>query len=134
MDLLQQIQGISYSIFFGFVFTFIYSFINRLFYKYHKHVFRVILQVIIGVVFGFCYYLGLLLINNGVIRIYFMVGIIVGYVLYLNYYCYYMFFIIEVMIRGIKYLLQPIIFIFSKINVIMTDMRRVVKWVKGKFL
>ena len=70
MDLVKQIQGISYSLVFGFTFTFIYSLINRLFYKYHKRIFRLILQIVIGIIFGYLYYLGLLVINNGVVRIY----------------------------------------------------------------
>lgn len=134
MELVKQIQGISYSLVFGFVFTFIYSFINRLFYKYHKGLFRLILQVIIGIVFGVLYYLGLLVINNGIVRIYFIIALLTGYVLYLNYYSYYMFILIEIMVKVIKYLLRPIIFIFTKISGIIRRMRRVVVWLKEKFI
>ncbi|WRK53436.1 spore cortex biosynthesis protein YabQ [Coprobacillaceae bacterium CR2/5/TPMF4] len=91
MDLIKQLQGISYSLVFGFLFTFVYSLINRVFYKYHKSIFRYFIQIIVGIVFGYCYYIGLLVINNGVIRGYFIISLLVGYVLYLNYYSYYMF-------------------------------------------
>lgn len=134
MDLVKQIQGISYSLVFGFTFTFIYSLINRLFYKYHKRIFRLILQIVIGIIFGYLYYLGLLVINNGVVRIYFIISMVIGYVLYLNYYSYYMFFLIEIIVSMLKYLLRPIIFIFRKISGIIKRMKRVGKWLKEKFI
>lgn len=134
MDLVKQIQGISYSLVFGFTFTFIYSLINRLFYKYHKRIFRLNLQIVIGIIFGYLYYLGLLVINNGVVRIYFIISMVIGYVLYLNYYSYYMFFLIEIIVSMLKYLLRPIIFIFRKISGIIKRMKRVVKWLKEKFI
>ena len=134
MDLVKQIQGISYSLVFGFTFTFIYSLINRLFYKYHKRIFRLILQIVIGIIFGYLYYLGLLVINNGVVRIYFIISMVIGYVLYLNYYSYYMFFLIEIIVSMLKYLLRPIIFIFRKISGRRKRMKRVVKWLKEKFI
>ena len=79
MDLIKQLQGISYSLVFGFLFTFVYSLINRVFYKYHKSIFRYFIQIIVGIVFGYCYYLGLLVINNGVIRGYFIISLLVGF-------------------------------------------------------
>ena len=80
MDLIRQIQGIGYSLVYGFVFTFVYSLINRLLYKYHQCIIRLFLQIIIGIIFGYIYYLGLLRINNGVIRIYFFVSMLIGYI------------------------------------------------------
>lgn len=134
MDLIKQLQGISYSLVFGFLFTFVYSLINRVFYKYHKSIFRYFIQIIVGIVFGYCYYLGLLVINNGVIRGYFIISLLVGYVLYLNYYSYYMFFVIEAIVKMLKYILSPIIFIFRKINGIIRCMKKVIRWlIKEKF-
>ncbi|WP_374011452.1 spore cortex biosynthesis protein YabQ [uncultured Thomasclavelia sp.] len=130
MDLIKQLQGISYSLVFGFLFTFVYSFINSLFYKYHKSIFRYILQLVIGVAFGCCYYFGLLMINNGVIRFYFIISLLAGYVLYLNYYNYYLIVVIEAVIKGLKYILSPIIFIFRKINAIIGHMKKVIRWLK----
>ena len=130
MDLIKQLQGISYSLVFGFLFTFVYSLINRVFYKYHKSIFRYFIQIIVGIVFGYCYYLGLLVINNGVIRGYFIISLLVGYVLYLNYYSYYMFFVIEAIVKMLKYILSPIIFIFRKINAIIGHMKKVIRWLK----
>lgn len=134
MDLVKQIQGISYSFIYGFVFTFVYSLINRLLYKYHQRIFRFFLQIIIGIVFGYIYYLGLLKINNGVIRIYFFISMLVGYILYLNYYSYYMFFLIELLVKVIKYILRPMIFLFRKVNGIIRRVKRVMRWPKEKFL
>lgn len=134
MDLVKQIQGIGYSFVFGFIFTFVYSLVNRLLYKYHKYIFRHFLQIIIGIVFGYIYYLGLLKINNGIIRGYFVVSVLAGYILYLNYYGYYMFFVIEAIVKIIKYFLRPIIFIFRKVNGIMKSIKKVMRWAKGKYL
>src|SRR5699024_11162250 len=115
-------------------FTFVYSLINRVFYKYHKSIFRYFIQIIVGIVFGYCYYLGLLVINNGVIRGYFIISLLVGYVLYLNYYSYYMFFVIEAIVKMLKYILSTIIFIFRKINGIIRRMKKVIRWlIKEKF-
>lgn len=134
MDLIKQLQGISYSLVFGFLFTFVYSLINRVFYKYHQSIFRYFIQIIVGIVFGYCYYLGLLVINNGVIRGYFIISLLVGYVLYLNYYNYYMFFVIEAIVKMLKYILSPFIFIFRKINDIIRRMKKVIRWlIKEKF-
>lgn len=133
MDLVKQVQGIGYSLIFGFVFTFIYSLVNRLLYKYHQRIIRLFLQVIIGIIFGYLYYLGLLKINNGVIRIYFFVSILVGYILYLNYYNYYMFFLIELIVKMIKYILKPILFLFQKVNGIIRRVKKVMRWPKEKF-
>lgn len=133
MDLIRQIQGISYSLVYGFVFTFVYSLINRLFYKYHQCIIRLFLQIIIGAVFGYIYYLGLLKINNGVIRIYFFVSMLIGYILYLNYYNYYMFILIELIVKMIKYILRPIIFLFRKVNGIIKRVKKVMRWPKEKF-
>ncbi|WP_353505760.1 hypothetical protein [Thomasclavelia cocleata] len=94
---------------------------------------RLFLQIIIGIIFGYIYYLGLLRINNGVIRLYFFISMLIGYILYLNYYSYYMFFLIELIVRMIKYILRPIIFIFRKVNGIMKRVKRVMKWPKEKF-
>ncbi|MFQ6792817.1 spore cortex biosynthesis protein YabQ [Thomasclavelia sp.] len=134
MDLINQLQGISYSLVFGFLFTFVYSLINRVFYKYHQSIFRYIIQIITGVVFGYLYYLGLLVINNGVIRFYFIISMLFGYLVYLNYYSYYMFYVIEAVVKMLKYILSPIIFIFKKINGIIKRMKKVIRWlVKERF-
>lgn len=133
MNLIKQIQGISYSLIFGFIFTFIYSLINRLFYQYHKRIFRLILQIIIGIIFGYLYYVGLLVINNGVIRGYFIISLLVGYILYLNYYGYYMYRVIEIIVNMLKYLIRPIAYAYKKISAIIKTVGKVRRWLKGKF-
>lgn len=127
MDLVKQIQVIGYSLVFGFVFTFFYCLINRLFYKYRQRLIRFIVQIIVGIIFGYIYYWGLFKINNGVIRIYFLVCILSGYILYQNYYSYYMYYLIEKIVKMIKYILRPIIFLFRKVDVIIKHIKKVVR-------
>ena len=127
MNLVEQIQVIGYSLVSGFVFTFVYSLINRVFYKYHQRLIRSFIQIIIGILFGYIYYLGIFKINNGVLRMYFFVCILIGYILYLNYYSYYMYCLIELIIRMIKYILKPILFLFRKVDGIIKHIKRVIR-------
>lgn len=134
MELIEQVQGVVYSFVFGILFSFLYSFINRLFYRYKKAIFRFIIQIMIGGGFGFLYYYGLLVINNGVLRIYFIISIIMGYIIYENYYALGSLIIIEKIIIIIKKILTPIYFIFHKANAIMRKIKKVIKWPKRKKL
>ncbi len=132
MKLVQQLQGVAYSFIFGLLFSFVYGFINRLFYKYRKGIIRFILQIFIGLAFGFIYYYGILIINNGVIRLYFIASIIMGYIIYEHYYALPLLIIIERIIKVIKRILKPIYFIFNRLRVIMKKMKKVIKWPKRK--
>lgn len=132
MELVTQLQGIVYSVVYGLLFSFIYSFINRLFYRYKKKIFRFIIQVCIGVLFGFTYYYGLIAINNGVLRIYFIFSIIVGYIIYENYYALPSLIVIENIIKMLKKVLRPIYFFFHKIHGIIKKVKKVIKWPKRK--
>ena len=129
MNLIQQVQGVVYSFVFGMVFTFIYYLINSCFFT-TKQLFRYFFSVVIGIMFGSAYYLGLLIINEGIIRFYFIVAIVCGYVIYQNYYSDKMMIVIIKLKRTIKRLLKPIVFICRKINVIIMFTRRKIKWQK----
>ena len=133
MQLIIQFQGIAYSFVYSLLFSFLYSFINRLFYRYKKKIVRFILQICIGTCFGFTYYYGLLIINNGVFRIYFFIGLIMGYIVYENYYAFYVLLLMEKWMKVIKKLLKPISFIFSRIRGILKKAKKKVrKWIKRK--
>lgn len=133
MRLLTQFQGVVYSFVYSLLFSFVYSFINRLFYRYKKKIFRFILQVCIGISFGLAYYYGLLVINNGVIRVYYFIGLAMGYIIYENYYAFHVLIWMEKSMKGLKKLLSPIFFIFSKIRVILKKTKKKVRqWPKRK--
>lgn len=132
MELVKQLQGVVYSAIYGLLFSFIYSFINRLFYRYKTKIIRCILQVCIGVLFGLTYYYGLIAINNGVIRIYFIISILIGYIIYEHYYALPSLIVIENIMKMIKKVLRPMYFIFDKIHVIIKKMKKVIKWPKRK--
>ena len=136
MSLITQLQGVVYSFVFGLVFNFVYGFINRVFYKYREGIIRFILQIFIGISFGCIYYYGLLVINDGIIRIYFIISIIMGYIVYEHYYALAILMVIERLIIIIKKLLKPIYFIFRKFRAIMREVKKKVKkkWPRKKSL
>lgn len=130
MNLVTQIQGVGYSFVFGLVFSFIYHFIHRCFIKCKQRLFRLCLQIVIGVVFGIVYYYGLLVINEGLIRMYFLAALLFGYIVYQNYYSHKMMVIIEKMVKWLKYVFSPLFFVFRKINAIMVKAKKVIRWQK----
>lgn len=133
MDLVVQLQGVVYSFVYGLLFSFLYSLINRLFYRYKKKIIRFIIQVCVGVGFGLTYYFGLLMINHGVLRIYFIISIIIGYIIYENYYAFGSLIVIENIIKTVKKILKPVYFIFHKIHGIIKKLKKKVrKWSKQK--
>lgn len=128
MDLIEQIQGIGYSFVYGIVFTFVYHFIYSYLIKIKVSFMRYSWQIIIGIVFAGIYFYGLLLINEGVIRLYFLVSVIAGYVVYQNMMNQVMINWIVFLHRIFYWLFYPVYFVFLKINVIIGNMKKVVKW------
>lgn len=132
MELVTQLQGVVYSAVFGLFFSFVYSFINRLLYRYKKKILRFIIQVGIGIGFGFTYYAGLIAINNGICRVYYIISIIVGYIIYENYYALPSLIVIENIVKMLKKVIRPIYFFFHKIHGIIKKVKKVIKWPKRK--
>lgn len=127
MDLIEQIQGIGYSFVYGIVFTFVYHFIYSYLIKIKVSFMRYSWQIIIGIVFAGIYFYGLLLINEGVIRLYFLVSVIAGYAVYQNMMNQVMINWIVFLHRIFYWLFYPVYFVFLKINVIIGNMKKVVK-------
>lgn len=127
MDLVIQIQAIGYSFIYGIVFTFIYHFIYSYLIKIKVSFIRYLWQVIIGVVFAGIYFYGLFMINEGVIRLYFLISVIAGYVVYQNMMNQVMINWIVFLHRIFCWLFYPVYFVFFKINAIIENMKRVVK-------
>lgn len=130
MSLLQQVQGVIYSFCSGLFFSMIYAFINRLFYRFNKSIFRTFIQIILGSFFGFIYYFGFVYINNGIIRIYYMIFFIGGYFIYHLYYAYHWLVFIEYIMKYIKIILFPLLFIFRNIRGILLKVKKVITWQK----
>lgn len=128
MDLVIQIQTIGYSFVYGIVFTFVYHFIYSYLIKIKVSFIRYFWQVIIGVIFAGIYFYGLLLINEGAIRLYFLISVIAGYVVYQNMMNQVMINWIVFLHRIFYWLFYPVYFVFLKINAIIENMKRVVKW------
>ncbi len=128
MDLISQIQGLGYSFGYAFVASFIYHFINRALIKIKLHMIRWVFQMILGSSFAFCYYYGLVMINEGVIKLYFIGVLVFGYLIYELYFNQYLIGVIDKMVKFVKYILLPIHFVFKRFNAIMKNTKRVMKW------
>ena len=92
MSLLVQFQCLFYSFFFGMIMSGFYHIINRCLYRI-PIVLRYLLQIVLGLGFGWIYFYGLVFLNDGVLRFYFLVMIFIGYLFYQKYYaCSFLFF------------------------------------------
>lgn len=111
MDLLVQFQSFVFSFVFGFVMSGFYHFINRLIYRFPR-LLRYLLQILIGFSFGFGYFYGLVILNDGILRLYFFVFIFIGYLFYQKYYAYHVLCYIEGFVCIIKRIFSPFIFFF----------------------
>ena len=79
MKLDIQIYSFIYSFMFGIIFYFLLDIFNKLVDKLNK-VLKFFVSIIFILLIGCIYFLGLLFINNGVIHIYFLLSILVGYI------------------------------------------------------
>ena len=129
MNVLEQFQAIIYSFIFGIIGSMIYATINRLFYRYKTKLLRLLLQVILGIGFALLYYTLLVQINNGLVRAYFLAMIVLGYIIYEQYYACGFLRILEYGMIIIKRLIYPIHYLLRYIHVIML-VRRVKRWLK----
>ena len=89
MSLIVQFQCLFYSFLFGFVMTGVYHIMNRLLYGIPMFL-RYICQCLIGICFGMLYFYGLVFLNEGILRLYFFIFMLMGYLLYSHYYAYYL--------------------------------------------
>ena len=129
MNLHVSFQSLLYCFVFGFLFTGIYHVFNRITYHWN-FVFKILLQIGLGVIFSFCFLFGLVLINDGVLRVYFFVFLFLGYVFFQRYYSYFLLVYLEKVIRIYRRIIQPYVFFFKRIDAIM---EKKVKWVKKKW-
>lgn len=128
MALIEQIQGIFYSFSCAFLLCAMYSFFNRIFYRLKKSILRIIIQINLGILFGLIYFVGLVIINNGVLSVYFVLFFILGFFIYQHWYSVFFLNIYERIVKKIKILISPITFCLKKIHVILIKVKKVMKW------
>lgn len=128
MNLVTQLQGISYSFIFGIIFTFLYHFFNYYLYKIKLFLLRAMLQILLGPLFGGCYYLGLLWINDGILRLYFICALLAGYIVYQNIFSEKLYPVIIKVDSFVKWIFKPLRIAFYKINGIIKDTKKVIRW------
>ena len=120
MDLITQIQGIGYSFVYGIIFTFVYHFI-------YSHLIKIKIKFIYFIIFAAIYFIGLLKINEGILRAYFLVSVLAGYVVYQNLMHEKMYIVIVKINQKLTRLFKPVRFVFLKFDGIIGSIK---KWVK----
>ena len=126
MDLVTQIQGIGYSFVYGIIFTFVYHFIYSHLIKIKIKLIYFFMQGCFGVVFAAIYFIGLLKINEGVLRAY-LISVLAGYVVYQNLMHEKMYILIVKINQKLTMLFKPVHFVFLKFNDIMRSIKKRVK-------
>ncbi|MGN1181866.1 MAG: spore cortex biosynthesis protein YabQ [Faecalibacillus sp.] len=127
---MTQLQGVGYSFVFGMVFTFLYHFINYYIFKIKYHLFRFIMQIIFGILFAGYYFIGLLVINDGILRAYFICALIMGYIFYQNVFSEKLYSVILYIDGIVKFVFKPVRIAIYKINGIICKTKKVIRWRK----
>lgn len=133
MNLLVQFQCLFYSFGYGFVMSGVYHIINRFLWKVPLFI-RYLFQIVIGCLFGVLYFYGLVILNDGILRLYFFIMVFLGYLFYQKYlptiFCIHL----EIICRILKRIIAPFIFFFRYINgIIQKRVKKVkLKWQKRK--
>ena len=88
---------------------------------------RYLFQVIIGCFFGILYFYGLVILNDGILRLYFFVLVFIGYLFYQKYYAFSLLYYLEKFVLLLKRIIAPFRFFFRYINVIIQKRVKKVK-------
>ena len=132
MDLITQIQGIGYSFVYGIIFTFVYHFIYSHLIKIKIKFIYFIMQCCFGIIFAAIYFIGLLKINEGILRAYFLVSVLAGYVVYQNLMHEKMYIMIVKINQKLTRLFKPVRFVFLKFDGIIGSIKKRVKRLQKK--
>ena len=92
-----------------------YHIMNRFLYVVPTFI-RYLFQVIIGCFFGILYFYGLVILNDGILRLYFFVLIFIGYLFYQKYYAFSLLYYLEKFVLLLKRIIAPFRFFFRYIN------------------
>ena len=117
MNLFIQFKCLYYSFCYGFFMMFFYCLLNRIFFKLKW--LSYIIQLSIGMLLGIVYYYGLVMINYGIIRMYFFIMIFLGYLFFMDFYKTYTLLLIENMAKCTAKIMSSIYFFFKRINAII---------------
>lgn len=125
MTLLTQFRCLYYSFCFGIFMMFVFCIVNRIFLRYRF--FLCVSDGLIGVFLGYIYYIGLVCINTGILRVYDFILLLLGYMMFMRYYRLKWMFSIEKVVKYVNKIISCILFFFVYNNVIMRWIRRVKK-------
>ena len=129
MSLIVQIKSLIISLFLGLIISFLYSLINRLTYRFKNTVIRYVIEIMMMAFFSFCYVMINVYVNDGLINFYMILFLIAGAILYERFYAIYLLYLFEGLMRIIKIIFSPVLFIFDLIYGILKKVkRRVKKW------
>lgn len=133
MLLIVQIKSLIISLFLGLIISFLYSLINRLTYRFKNTVIRYVIEIMMMAFFSFCYVMINVYVNDGLINFYMILFLIAGAILYERFYAIYLLYLFEGLMRIIKIIFSPVLFIFDLIYGILKKVkRRVKKWRRKK--
>ncbi len=133
MSLIVQIKSLIISLFLGLIISFLYSLINRLTYRFKNTVIRYVIEIMMMAFFSFCYVMINVYVNDGLINFYMILFLIAGAILYERFYAIYLLYLFEGLMRIIKIIFSPVLFIFDLIYGILKKVkRRVKKWRRKK--
>lgn len=133
MSLIVQIKSLIISLFLGLIISFLYSLINRLTYRFKNTVIRYVIEIMMMAFFSFCYVMINVYVNDGLINFYMILFLIAGAILYELFYAIYLLYLFEGLMRIIKIIFSPVLFIFDLIYGILKKVkRRVKKWRRKK--
>lgn len=133
MSLIVQIKSLIISLFLGLIISFLYSLINRLTYRFKNTVIRYVIEIMMMAFFSFCYVMINVYVNDGLINFYMILFLIAGAILYERFYAIYLLYLFEGLMRIIKIIFSPVLFIFDLIYGIFKKVkRRVKKWRRKK--
>lgn len=89
MTLLQQFQAFIGSILFGGLITFFWSLFNRLFYRFSSKLIRLPFETIFFLICALLYFLFLKHICHAILNIHYLLGLMIGCIIYLSVYAKY---------------------------------------------
>lgn len=116
---------------YGIIFTFVYHFIYSHLIKIKIKFIYFIMQCCFGIIFAAIYFIGLLKINEGILRAYFLVSVLAGYVVYQNLMHEKMYIMIVKINQKLTRLFKPVRFVFLKFDgIIGAIKKRVKRWQK----
>lgn len=125
MSLYISFKCLYYSFCYGFMMMFFYCLLKRIVFRFV--LLNILVQFMTGVLLGVVYFYGLVLLNYGIVRLYFFVMLFLGYLFFMRYYKNYVMTYIEIIVQYVRKILLCRYFFFNCINAIIRLKRRLMK-------